>query len=156
MNARRRLIMMGALVLPLAGCAGLQNPFQTPQVNITSFSVAQGNTGMAPVFNIGIQVVNPNSIGLNLRGMSYAVEIEGYRILSGATPDLPSVPGYGSADFVIQASPDLLGSARLLTDLFTGQRDSFSYTFRARLDAGSVVPFINVEETGRFSFAATR
>jgi len=155
MNVKRRLIMMGVLALPLAGCAALQGQLEKPQVNVTSFNMAPGTTGMAPKFNIGIQIVNPNSMGLSLRGMSYSVEVEGYRIMSGATPDLPKVPGYGTADFVIEASPDLFGSARLLSDLFSAQRDSFSYTFKARLDAGTIMPFINVEETGRFDFAGT-
>lgn len=137
----------------LAGCAGLQQNYEQPQVNITSFTLAPGSTAMAPRFNIGVQVINPNRNALPLKGMSYGVDIDGHRILSGATPDLPRVPGYGMADFVIEASPDLFGSARLLSDLFSTRRDNFTYTFRARLDVGRIMPFINIEETGRFSTA---
>jgi hypothetical protein len=82
--------------------------------------------------------------------MIYSVEVEGSRLLSGATSDLPRVPGYGTADFMIEASPDLLGSARLLGDLLSRQRDSLGYTFKARLDVGGMMPFINIEESGRF------
>jgi hypothetical protein len=38
----------------------------------------------------------------------------------------------------------------LLGDLLSRQRDSFGYTFRARLDVGGMMPFINIEESGRF------
>ena len=139
----------------LVGCAGLQRGYETPQVNITSFALAPDSVGMAPRFIIGVQVINPNSRALPLKGMSYGVEIEGHRVLSGATPDLPRVPGYGMADFVIEASPDLLGSVRLLTDLFATQRDGLDYTFKARLDVGGMLPFINIEETGHFNTPGT-
>ncbi len=148
---RFALLMM---VVLLAGCAGMQSGYETPQVNITSFTLSPESSGMAPRFNIGVQVINPNRQALPLRGMSYGVEIEGHRILSGATPDLPRVPGYGSADFVIEASPDLFGGMRLLTDLMAGQRQGLSYTFRAKLDVGRVMPMIDVVETGRFNLPA--
>ena len=51
---------------------------------------------------------------------------------------------------VIQASPNLLGSALLLADLFSRQRNSLNFTFRARLDVGGRLSNINVEETVSF------
>lgn len=138
-------------VLFLSGCAALSSHYEKPQVNITSFTLAPNTVGMAPRFDIGIQIINPNRSALPFRGMTYAVEIEGYRIFSGATPEIPTVPAYGQVDFVIQASPDLFGSARLLGDLFSNtQRNSLKYGFSARLDAGRLLPMINIEETGQF------
>jgi LEA14-like dessication related protein len=141
-------------LLVLTGCAGWQRGYETPQVNITSFALAPDSTGLAPRFNIGVQVINPNRNALPLRGMSYGVEIEGHRILSGATADLPRVAGYSSADIVIQASPDLFGGMRLLSDLMAGQRQGLNYTFRAKLDVGRVMPMINVVESGQFNMPA--
>lgn len=137
------------LLLLLAGCSGLPG-YEQPEVNITSFALAPGSTGLAPRFNIGVQVINPNRMALPLRGMSYGVEIEGNRILSGATPDLPTVPAYDTAEFVIEASPDLIGSARLLSELFARQRSTLAYTFNARIDTGGLLPSINVVEAGSF------
>ncbi|MCC5796963.1 MAG: LEA type 2 family protein [Methylophaga sp.] len=150
---RLSVLLSALLMLLLSGCAGVGS-FENPQVNITSFALAPGSTGMAPRFDIGVQVVNPNRTALPLKGMTYQVEVEGNRILTGATPDLPRVPGYGTAEFVIQASPDLFGSARLLSELFSGQKDSLGYSFKARLDVGRFVPFIDIEETGRFGLTS--
>lgn len=137
------------LLFILGGCASLSNRYEKPQVNITSFAFAPNTVGLAPRFDIGIQIINPNRVALPFRGMSYAVDIEGYRILSGATPEIPTVPAYGQAEFVIQASPDLFGSARLLGDLFShSQRNSVKYGFSARLDAGRLLPIIKIEEVG--------
>ena len=134
----------------LAACAGLTPNYEKPQVNVTSFTLAPDSSGLAPRFNIGLQVINPNRTALPLVGMNYSVEVEGNRILSGAEPNLPRIEGYSSADIVIQASPDLFGSARLLNQLLSGQRDELSYLFKARLDVGTLMPYINIEEEGSF------
>ncbi|MDO7596799.1 MAG: LEA type 2 family protein [Pseudomonadota bacterium] len=138
------------LMIFLAACAGLTPNYEKPQVNVTSFTLAPNSSGLAPRFNIGLQIINPNRTALPLVGMSYSVEVEGNRILSGAEPNLPRIEGYSSADIVIQASPDLFGSARLLNQLFSGQRDELNYLFKARLDVGTLMPYINIEEEGSF------
>ncbi len=146
--------MLLLVSLLLSGCAGMMPGYEKPQVNITSFSLApESAAGRAPRFNIGIQVINPNRETLSLRGMSYSLEVEGNRVLSGATADLPEVPSYGMADFVIEASPNLFGSIRLLSDLFARQRDTLGFSFKARIDAGGILPYINVEESGSFSLS---
>jgi LEA14-like dessication related protein len=150
MRIFERFAVLLVLSFLLAGCAALAPSYEKPQINITSFTLAPASAGLAPRFNIGIQVINPNRAALPLKGMIYSVEVEGNRLLSGATSELPRVPGYGMVDFVIEASPDLFGSARLLGDLLSRQRDSLGYTFRARLDVGGMMPFINIEESGRF------
>src|SRR5690606_30125173 len=93
------------LVAFVSACASLAPSYEKPQVNITSFSLAPESNGLAPRFIIGLQIINPNRNALPLKGMSYSVEVENNRVLSGATPDLPSVQGYGMADFTIEASP---------------------------------------------------
>src|SRR6056297_1734089 len=137
-----------ALLLSLTGCASLSPYSDPPTVSVTSFSLAPESAGPAPRFRVGLNVVNPNRRELSLVGMSYAVELEGTRVLSGATADLPMVPAYGSADFTVDLSPDLLGGVRLLTDLMARQRDRLSYRFRGRLDVGGWTPDIRFAENG--------
>ena len=139
------------LMIFLVACAGLSPNYEKPHVNVTSLTLAADPSGVAPRFNIGLQVINPNRTALPLVGMSYSVEVEGNRILSGAEPNLPRIEAYSSADIVIQASPDLFGSARLLNQLLSGQRDELNYLFKARLDVGTLMPYINIEEKGSFS-----
>jgi len=149
MTLFKRLSVLLLMVF-LVACASLSPNFEQPQVNVTSFTLAPDSAGLAPRFNIGLQIINPNRAALPLVGMSYSVEVEGNRILTGAEPNLPRIPGYGTADIVIQASPDLFGSARLLNQLLTGQQDQLNYLFKARLDVGTLMPYINIEEKGSF------
>lgn len=150
-----RYLGLFVMLALLSACASWSPNYEKPQVNITSFSLAPESNGLAPRFIIGLQIINPNRAALPLKGMSYSVEVENNRVLSGATPDLPKVPGYGMADFTIEASPDLLGSARLINRLLSGQSQSLGYTFKAKLDVGSIMPFIHIEESGRFNLSET-
>lgn len=138
------------MLMMLGACASWSPGYEKPQINVTSFSLAPDSNGIAPRFLIGLQVINSNRSALPLQGMSYSVEVEGNRILSGAEPDLPRVEGYSSADIVIEASPDLLGSARLLNQLMSGQQQTLDYLFKARFDIGSLLPYVSIEERGEF------
>lgn len=140
----------------LTACASWFYSYEKPQVNITSFAMAPAADTAAPTFLIGLQLVNPNSRPLPLKGMSYSVDVEEQRILSGAEPNLPEVPAYGSSEFTLRATPDLLGSARLINQLLSGERDSLHYRFRARFDVGSLLPYITLEEEGEFGFGSRR
>lgn len=142
-----RALIMGTLLL-LAGCAGLSPYPDPPTVSVTSFAMAPASAAATPRFRVGLTVVNPNRRALSLVGMSYSVELEGARLLNGATSDLPEVPAYGSADFTVDLSPDLLGGVRLLADLAARQRDRLSYRFQGRLDVEGWLPDIRVEESG--------
>ncbi|MFP4207456.1 MAG: LEA type 2 family protein [Wenzhouxiangella sp.] len=142
----RRVIV--AVLLVLTGCAGLSPYPDPPTVSVTSFALAPATAGSTPRFRVGLTVVNPNRRELSLVGMSYSIELEGARILNGATADLPLVPAYGSAEFSVDLSPDLLGSVRLLADLTTRQRERLSYRFQGRLDVGGWTPDIRVEQSG--------
>ncbi|MGY6554173.1 MAG: LEA type 2 family protein [Wenzhouxiangella sp.] len=154
MIARYQWLILSALCASLlVGCASLSPYPETPSVSVTSFTLAPDSTGLAPRFRVGLNVVNPNRRDLPLVGMSYAFELEGTRILSGAASDLPVVPAYGSADFTIDLTPDLLGSARLFSDLMGRQRDQLDYRFTARLDVGGWMPDIRVEQAGRLSLS---
>lgn len=147
MIAAMRILVVG-LCLVLAGCAAFSPYQEQPQVNITSFTTAPHSGAAVPRFLIGVQVINPNRASLLLRGMSYSVEIEGTRVLSGVANNLPEVPAYGSADFIIEASPDLLGAARVVSGLISGKQDGIRYNFDARLDVGSFMPDIRIRQSG--------
>lgn len=142
------------LMLTLLACTSLVPNYEQPEVSITSFSLEPNSVGLAPQFNIGLRIISPNRTALPLAGMSYSVEVEGNRIMSGANPDLPRIPGFGSADITIQASTDLFGSVRLLNQLMSGQKQQLDYLFRAKLDVGSLMPYITIEEKGSFGLTA--
>ena len=144
-------VFFGLLFL-LVGCASLLPSFETPTVNVSSFEILPGNS-IVPTFEIGLHVTNPNQTALKLKGFSYHVELEGYRIISGVSNQLPVIEAYGEGDVLLQVRPDLFSTINLFTDLMNQPRDKFTFKLEALLDVGGLMPKIRVYEEGEFSLA---
>ncbi|AHE97990.1 LEA type 2 family protein [Thioalkalivibrio paradoxus] len=150
----RRLFLFAATAALAAGCAGVRPGYEQPSLMLDSFR-AVPSEGLSPRFAIGLRVVNPNPSALPLRGMSYNVEFEGHRLITGVAGDLSSVPAYGESVIEVQAGLDLLSGVRLFNDLLSDpHRERFRYNLRARLDTGGLRRFLTLEEAGELSLAA--
>ena len=144
--------LLVSLLLLISSCAGLQTDFNEPTVSVTSFR-ALPPEGMAPRFEIGMHVTNPNRTALALAGLSYTVSLEGHKILTGVENDLPEIEAYGEGDLTLQATADLFNSISLLADLIRQPRDTFAYEIEAILDLGGMYPNVNVDKKGQISLA---
>ncbi|BCA78425.1 LEA type 2 family protein [Desulfuromonas sp. AOP6] len=150
MSRTIRLALYLSLFILMAGCAGLDPSFETPTVGIRSFRVLP-SAGMAPNFEIGLHIVNPNRAPLKLEGIVYTVRLEGQRVLMGVANDLPEIAPYGEGDVTLNASADLLSSINLFASLMQQARDTFAYELEATLDIGRFRPRLQVREKGEIS-----
>ena len=150
-----RVLSLILWLVLLAGCASLQTDFKEPTVSVTSFR-ALPSEGMAPRFEIGLHVSNPNRIALELVGLSYTVSLEGRQILNGVANELPAIAAYGEGDITLLATADLFNSFSLFADLLRQPRDTFAYEINADLDLGGIYPNINVDKKGQISLAPVR
>lgn len=136
-------------------CATLQPGYETPTVSITSFE-AIPSQGMIPQFQIGLHIINPNRSPLNLKGISYTITLEGHKIMTGVSNQLPRIEAYGEGDIVLNASVDLFGSIGFFTEIMRHQKkEAISYSFSAKLDAGSLHPLIRITKNGKISLTQT-
>jgi LEA14-like dessication related protein len=142
------IFVMLALALGGAGCAGIQNDYETPSVSVSSFRALPGK-GVVPEFEIGLHIVNPNRKALELKGVAYTVSLEGHKVLTGVSNDLPVIEAYGQGDVLLQGRVDLFSSISFFTDLARkgGPRD-LSYRLDAKLDVGTLYPVIRISEKG--------
>lgn len=147
MNRPNRLLLCLLMLLLMAGCANLQPRLETPKVSITSFRLLPSES-MAPRFEVGLHVMNPNLIPLALKGMSYNIKLEGHPLISGVTSDLPLIAAYGEGDIVVQATTDLFSGLKLVSELMARPRESFTYELEAKFDMGGLLPNIRVRESG--------
>lgn len=110
------------------------------------------SAGRIPNFVIDLNIVNPNRGHIDLNGVFYTLHLEGHRLFTGATNDLPVVEGFSEAGFSLNANPDLLSGLGLIADLFSRPRTSFEYEIDARLDVGGFRRNFNIYETGLITF----
>ncbi len=153
MRLKRSIILL--LFFTFLGCAPLLPRFETPTVHLTSFRVLPGNS-IVPTFEIGLHVINPNRIALKLHGLSYNVELEGFRVLSGVSNQLPVIEAYGEGDILLQARPDLFSTISLFTNLLNQPREQFTFTLEALLDVGGLMPKIRVYKEGMLSLSGAK
>lgn len=146
---RRALILTWLCLLTglLQGCAGSLKPGEPPAVEVSYIRLVPSR-GVAPEFEIGLHIVNPNSQRLALKGISYTVHIEGHRVLIGVSNKLPELEGFSEGDAVLHARADVLSGIRLLTDLLNGPREALNYEFNAKLNVGGFAREIEVVRKG--------
>ncbi|MEA3362627.1 MAG: LEA type 2 family protein [Thermodesulfobacteriota bacterium] len=153
MSLKRSIILL--LFFTFVGCAPMLPSFETPTVNLTSFRVLPGNS-IVPTFEIGLHVINPNRTALKLQGLSYNVELEGFRVLSGVSNQLPVIEAYGEGDVLLQARPDLFSTISLFTNLMNQPREQFTFNLEALLDVGGLMPKIRVRKEGLLSLSEAK
>jgi LEA14-like dessication related protein len=141
------------LYLIVSGCAGFQPGYEKPTVSITSFEAIPAE-GMVPKFQIGIHIINPNRTPLQLKGISYTVSLEGHRVITGVSNQLPEIEAYGEGDVMLNASVDLFNGIGFMSDLIRNQgKEQISYNLDTKLDAGALYPLIRVSKKGKLSLA---
>lgn len=143
----RTLAWVLAVIL-VGACATMRPGFEEPAVTLTSFRALPAE-GMAPSFEVGLRIINPNPDDLELRGIVYTVSLEGREVIKGVGKDFPTIGAYSQADIVIVASAQLIEGLQLLADLMATRRDALDYAFEAKLDLGGLYPAIRVSEGGR-------
>jgi len=147
-----RSSLLSFIVILLTGCAGLTHDYETPRVNVTSFK-SLPREGIAPRFEIGLHIINPNRTPLELEGISYSLNLEGHEVMTGVSNQLPVIEAYGEGDVIIQAGIDLLGSIQLVMGLMSKQRNKFTYSLKAKLDPGGLRPNIYVSREGTINLS---
>jgi LEA14-like dessication related protein len=149
-----KYLVVFIISIALTACVSLNPNFEVPQVSVNSFKILPSSS-LSPTFEIGLRVVNPNSIPLNLKGMSYTASIEGNRIFTGVANQLPVVPAYGEEEIKLKAQADLLGGVRLFADLMKPRKTPISYMLKVKLDVGIFALPIYITRQGNLTLPKT-
>lgn len=148
-NSIRTFLVLLVCILSLTACVTVPTDFEEPVVSVISFSPGS-SASISPQFDIVLHVTNPNRQALELDGMSYTIHLDGNKVMSGVSNDLPTIEPYGEALVKLNATVDLLGGFQLITGLMNESRDHIEYEFNARLDVGTFLPPIEINKSGNF------
>ena len=141
-----RYLLFGIFCLLLA-CSNKPRDYDLPTVDVYSFK-ALPTGGLAPEFEIGLHIVNPNRTPLELSGIAYSIYIGGHKVITGVSNKLPVIEAYGEEKVTLLATTHLFSSLSLLANLLKRPRKSYDYRFEAKLDQGGLYPNINVVKKG--------
>ncbi len=149
---KKRIIAVSMLVIAslLSACGGFYGQDE-PEIVVQGVR-AVPSAGNIPNFVIDLNIVNPNRSPIHLNGVFYTLHLEGHRLFTGATNELPVIEGFSEAGFSVNANPDLLSGLGLIADLFSRPRSGFEYEIDAKLDVGGFRRNFNIYETGLISF----
>lgn len=141
------LVLQIFLIFFISACATVPSDFEEPSVSVTSFSPKQ-SAGITPQFEIVLHITNPNREPLELEGMSYTIHLDGNKVMSGVSNNLPTIEPYGEAEVTLNATASLMGGFQLLTGMMNQAKDNIEYEFNAKLDIGAFMPRITVVKKG--------
>lgn len=142
---------LAALVLCVCACSTLQPNFENPSLQVTSITLLPSE-GMQLNFDVGLKVSNPNKMALNVLGLAYDLRLDGYKVLEGVGNDIPEIPAYGSAEFHIAASTNLMQSFKLFSELLNNPKSVLNYTLNTKLDLGSTwLPALRLKDSGEIN-----
>lgn len=132
----------------LSACGTLQPNFETPTMQVTSIALLPSN-GMQVNFDVGLKVSNPNNLALNVVGLAYDIDLNGFKVIEGVGNEVPEIPAYGSAEFHVTASTNLMQSFKLLSELLNKPQSVLDYSLNAKLDLGSSwLPALRLRDQG--------
>jgi hypothetical protein len=148
----KRVLVFLLCLYCLSSCSSTRPDDELPVVNVSYFKPLPMR-GLAPVFEVGLHIINPSATALVLNGLSYTITLEGQRVLVGVARDLPAIGAYSEGDAVVRASTDMVGSFLFITRLMQEKQGNIHYEFSASLDAAGLERNIKVVKSGEISFS---
>ena len=129
-----RSFSLGACAAVLAGCASTGELIETPQVSLRDVEVTELDL-KGQSFVLGFDVINPNPFPLPVSGITYGIELDGYRFASGETRGEFTVPAASDGSFAISVDLNLMRTApALLFIVRDGVYREIPYTLEGKLE----------------------
>ena len=89
---KKRPIFLFLVLALLAGCAGL-GINERPVVTLTNLRMLESE-GLSMRFAIDLTITNPGPVSIPVNGLSWNLELEGSRILTGVSNEVPTPAPY--------------------------------------------------------------
>lgn len=158
MKAIKRLRIPALLItlFALGGCAtSVQDLVKSPVVELRSVQI-MGLGFNSQTFLLSFDISNPNSFGLPVRSVNYALKLDGQAFASGKTASEFSVPANGASQFAISVDLNLLQTApQLLSIVRQSAREDVSYELDGRLALDlPFVPAVDYRNAGLIRLSA--
>ena len=145
--------LLGAAVLGLSACTAFAPKLETPKLSIVNVELVKGDL-FEQRLRARIRVENPNDRELEVKGITYTIEVGGEEFGRGISGSSFTVPRLGEAEFDMNVSANMAGTLmRLATRAKEagGRPDSIDYRIVGKVSlATGLLRSIPFEERGAF------
>lgn len=132
-HARLYAMSFMVMLLLLAGCTQVTRETVPPRVSLASLSILQLGL-LEQRYRIGLRLENPNDHPINIRGLEFAVQVNGQDFASGVSNQGALLPELGEAVVEIDATSTLSAVVGQLSELQRSQSLDYRLTGKLRLD----------------------
>lgn len=156
MPATVRMIIACLLLGWLTGCASLGRSLEPPSIHLLALTPRTTNT-LSQDFELVLEIQNPNSRPIDVRGMSYSLALADVKVLEGVTAEVPRLEPYTSTRVELLASANIIGALRFLSQLLnTNQGQSIRYELAANVEVAGFGRRLKVQERGEVPLGLDR
>jgi LEA14-like dessication related protein len=133
----RRSLAAALLLVSASGCAALRDlaagTFERPRLTFEAVS-ADGLDLDGVTLSLRYRIDNPNTMGLSVAKLGYALEVEGRPVFSGSLPGGLQIPARGAAPLVIPVRLGFASLGALVEALLTRETVAYRVSGSVGLD----------------------
>jgi LEA14-like dessication related protein len=130
MIPRALLAALAVLGLAVAGCVGLGQQIEPPEVFVVGLEPQQGGN-FEQRFRIDLRVQNPNDFELEIDGLDFELDLNGVRLTRGLSNQAVTIPRLGEAIVPVSATTTVFDLVRQVVN--AASLEGMEYEVRGRL-----------------------
>lgn len=138
-------------LLALLACIGCSNmpraDFDPPEVSLQSLRPLSVS-GSEARFEIGLRVLNPNAIALDIEGLYFEVFLHDSKVLSGTGSKGARIPAYGEGELMLEASLGMLRAISVIRELSDKSDGRIPYRLTTKISLAQLPYALRLEDSG--------
>ncbi len=142
--------LLACVVLLASSCALFDRAYEKPAVHLVKIE-ALSSRGLEQRFRVDLKIINPNSAGLRISGMSYTLKLNGEKVVKGVTGQVSAIPAHSETTVQVEAATNILAGLRLISSLLDQPGRVLHYELETKLRVGWWPVPIIILESGDFA-----
>jgi LEA14-like dessication related protein len=144
------IIAAWLFIIIIAGCAGVGQRMEPPQVKLATIKVEEFSV-LEAVFKIHLRVFNTNDTALRIKGLQCELEINGQPFAMGVSDADVEIPSYGTQLMPLLAYASLFDIIKSAQGMHNQDQLKYHIKGKVRLGAGAFPSILGFDSEGNIS-----
>jgi LEA14-like dessication related protein len=144
------IICAGLFLITIAGCAGVGQRMEPPQVKLANLRVEEFSV-LETVFEIHLRVFNTNDTALRIKGLQCQLDINGQPFAMGISDVDVEIPSYGTQLLPLRAYASLFDIIKSAQGMQNQDQLKYHIKGKVRLGAGAFPSVLDFDSEGNIS-----